>query len=335
MRPWGVSRPLLTHTAKLANYTRDMRQVLWVVWVGAVLALAQGGAWRSLAPMAVARQEVGVAVLEGKIYVAGGFLGNGATTAALEVYDPQTNRWTRLEAMPTAVNHPAAAGLDGRVYVMGGYRSGLSQPTDELQVYDPATGRWSQAAPMPSARGALSAAVIEGKIYAVGGASGRSLGDLAVYDPKANAWTMLPAMPNPRDHAGVAVVAGKLYVVGGRKDGVFDLKHLEVYDPKTGQWQVLPPMPTGRSGHMVAAVGNCIYSIAGEGNPRSVIGMFVEVEVYNVARNRWSSLRQMPVPKHGSVAVTLGEQIFLPAGATSASIDPVNTLDLFIPPRCD
>ena len=293
------------------------------VWVGlglvGWLALGQsgGGSWQTLALLSEPRQEVGVAEVNGEIYVAGGFLAGGETSDKLEAYAPAENRWRTLSPLPVAVNHPAAVGLNGKLYVLGGYQSpqGLAGPSNTVQVYDPATAAWSQAVPMPSARGGLTAVVLDGKIYAVGGAGGPSLGDFAVFDPGGNTWTALPAMLTPRDHTGAATIAGKIYVVGGRNQRSFTLNTLEVYDPQTRKWAALAPMPTGRSGHAVAALGNCLYAFGGEGNRQSPAGTFPQVEVYSVRTGKWSSLANMPTPRHGIAAATLSGKIYLPAGA--------------------
>jgi hypothetical protein len=44
--------------------------------------------WSTLAPMPTARQEVSVSVLDGKVFVIGGYDVNGQSTATVEVYDP-------------------------------------------------------------------------------------------------------------------------------------------------------------------------------------------------------------------------------------------------------
>ena len=84
-------------------------------------ALAESpGKWSTGAPMLSARSEVAVAVVAGKVYVAGGF-GGGVT---LEIYDPATNRWRHGAPVPRAVHHAAAVEMGGRLYVIGGYAGG-------------------------------------------------------------------------------------------------------------------------------------------------------------------------------------------------------------------
>lgn len=299
------------------------------------LGLSQGSSWKTLAPLSEARQEIGVAAAGGRIYVAGGFYANAATSDLFEAYDPVGNRWQRLEPLPIAVNHPGMAALDGKLYVLGGYRGpGLGRPTAAVQVYDPVSGRWSQKSPMPTARGGLIAVELGGRLYAVGGAAGASVGDFAVYDPATDRWSELPPMPTPRDHLAAGVIGGKIYVVGGRNQQSFTLKALEAYDPASGRWSSLPPMPTGRSGHAAAAVGSCLYVFGGEGNRNARSGVFAEVEAYNAATNIWKSLEPMPAPRHGIMAAVLSGRIYLPGGADVQGLGAVTTSDVFDPPGC-
>src|SRR5712692_9930747 len=162
-----------------------------LVAVSAPYGWAAGERWIPLALMNDPRQEVGVAELDGKIYVIGGYRGDTSTADTVEVYDTKTNRWRTVAPLPQALNHVAAVSVEGKIYAIGGLP--LTAATYE---YDPERDRWTAKAPMPTARGALAAVVIDGKIYAVGGA-GRSgaVADLEVYDPSTNTWRTLRPLP--------------------------------------------------------------------------------------------------------------------------------------------
>jgi hypothetical protein len=67
------------------------------------------GTWRTLAPMPTPRSEVAVAAVGGKIYVIGGFEGDGSTSDAVEVYDPATDTWTQAPSLPEPRHHTAAS----------------------------------------------------------------------------------------------------------------------------------------------------------------------------------------------------------------------------------
>src|SRR5687768_14076769 len=79
-----------------------------------------GGAWTALAPMLEARQEVCVAVVGGRVFVAGGLRTNGSTAATFESYDPATGAWTMLAPLPQPLDHCNAAAVGSRMFVLGG-----------------------------------------------------------------------------------------------------------------------------------------------------------------------------------------------------------------------
>src|SRR5262245_8812648 len=66
--------------------------------------------------MISARSETAAAVIDGLIYVPGGY-GN---ERALEVYNPTQDSWRSLAQMPEGRNHLMTTAHKGRVYVFGG-----------------------------------------------------------------------------------------------------------------------------------------------------------------------------------------------------------------------
>ena len=123
-------------------------------------------AWTPLAPMSCARNHTGGAVLDGKLYVAGGRPGN---QDCFEVYDPATNVWTRKAPMPTGRSGVAAAALGSCIYVFGG-EGNAADPNGifhEVEAYDPRTDAWTRLPPMAVGRHGIYAAVA-----AASGASG-------------------------------------------------------------------------------------------------------------------------------------------------------------------
>jgi hypothetical protein len=76
--------------------------------------------WSLLAPLPVPNSEIGVAELDGKIYVIGGYPGDRKTVATVQVYDSGTDKWQIAAPLPVPLNHVMAAGANGKVYVIGG-----------------------------------------------------------------------------------------------------------------------------------------------------------------------------------------------------------------------
>ena len=283
------------------------------------------GVWRSLPSLPTSRQEVGVAQLNGLVYVIGGLV-TGAATAAHEAFDTETGEWRVLDSLPTPLHHVAAAAVGGKIYSIGGFVGFTFNPVSSLLEYDPETDLWTARAPLPRARGALAAASIGDKIYAVGGdGPGGVSGQLTVYDPAADRWTELPPLPTPREHLAAAALGGKLFVIGGRVPGpVRNLAALEVFDPDAGEWESRTPMPTARSGLAAASFGELLLVFGGE-----IPGVFEQNEVYDPVADSWFELTPMPVPRHGIGAAVVGNRIIFPGGATVAGFQHTDVVDEF------
>jgi N-acetylneuraminic acid mutarotase len=295
------------------------------LWAGLVVVLwpafasdgqSGGGTWQKLAPMPTARQELATAVLNGKIYVLGGYDKDGDSTDTVEVYNPSTNTWASAHSIPTAQNHNSAAVAAGKLYSFGG-------ASTRTYVYDPLGDSWSEVATMNYGHASTPAVgVINDKIYVAGGVGGGNI-RLEVYDPVANTWTVRAPMSVPRNHCGGGVINGKFYVVGGR-DTAQSPTALEVYDPQSNAWATLPPMPTGRSGIGVGAVNGELYVIGGESTFSG------DVEAYNPVSNTWRQLPGMLAPRHGIWASVIGNRIYLAGGGNLEGFAATDWNDVFI-----
>lgn len=293
----------------------------------------QPNTWIRLAPVGEARQEVGVAELNGRIYFIGGFnRPNGRTGVAntVEAYDPKTDRWQFVAPLPETLHHTTAVSLGGFLYVIGGYNTLSFNPVSSAYRYDPATNTWTAIANLPTRRGALASVVLNGRIYAVGGNATSALGDLASYDPATNNWTQLAPMPTTREHIAAGVINGKIYVVGGRRPGNFTLNTNEEYDPATNSWRTRAPMPTGRSGHAAAVANNRLYVFGGEGNGSNPLGTFPQNESYDPVTDTWRSEVPMPTPRHGIGAATLDGIIYIPGGAPVLGFSVTDINEAFV-----
>lgn len=279
--------------------------------------------WTALAPLpAGPRQELGVAAVQQTVYAIGGFDGEGL----VEAYDVGADRWRPVASLPAPRNHVGAAALDGSVYSVGGFAGLGFQPTREVYRYDPGLDRWQEVAPLPTARGALAVVALNGGVHAIGGSGpGGSVARHDRYLPATDVWAELAplptfaARPGARNHLAAAVIDGRIYAVGGR--GGPDVPYLDRYDPESNAWEVLAPMPTARSGLAAVAIDGHLVAIGGEVNPAHPRRVFPQVEVYDPASNRWTSLDPMPVPRHGIGAAVVAGLIYVPGGAITAGFD--------------
>lgn len=131
--------------------------------------------WTPLAAMPAARGAGGTAVVDGKIYVAGGRFGAGfdsQKTPALEIYDPSTSAWSSSAPMPTPRGGVAGVEANGCLFVIGG-EGNYSDPRGlfvQNEAYDPRSDSWTSLSPMPTpTHGLVGAAFVNGLIHIPGG----------------------------------------------------------------------------------------------------------------------------------------------------------------------
>ena len=224
--------------------------------------------WTSAEPLLLPRSGGGAAVIDGKLYVVGGFNYTGlGDVDNLDRYDPATG-WTSLAPMLFRLRQMSVAAIDGKLYVAGGTADALQRNVDTLQVYDPSSG-WELKAPMPTAHAAMGAGVIDGKLYVPGGTVGsfddaQAVGTLAVYDPVSDRWSTLAPMPRVKARAAVAVINRKLYVIGGAVE-IFGPAEAMVYgyDPDTDTWTEQTPILTARYGMGVGVIDGRLHVVGG------------------------------------------------------------------------
>ena len=92
--------------------------------------------WHEKTEMSVPKADHSTSVINGKIYVMGGYLKEGKkykTLSTIEIYDPATDHWTQESDMLIGKSGHATEVVDGHIYIFGG------GPPTSVQVYDPRT----------------------------------------------------------------------------------------------------------------------------------------------------------------------------------------------------
>jgi N-acetylneuraminic acid mutarotase len=319
---------------------------LWltVALVMILIPLAAGaqapGRWLKLAPFPDPAEELYGVAAGGKFYVFGGLAPGWVPRGLTFEYDPATDKWLKKKPMALPSHHVAVVELNGKIYAFGGFVLPASGPAawvpiDNAWEYDPAADAWKALAPMPTKRGSPVAAAVGGRIYVIGGATThpgspepavhparphRSVGTVEEYDPATNTWRARSSMPTARNHAAIGAVNNKIYVLGGRIGAAFvgvssptDL--VEEYDPATDQWGAIRArMPTPRSAVAWGVHAGRIYVAGGEVQGPQFMAAFRALEAYEPATNRWITLPQMPIPRHGLAGGAIGNRLHLVSG---------------------
>ena len=224
--------------------------------------------WTNLAPLPERLHHFGIAALNGRIYVTGGYTGEDfdIDNKAVYMFNPQARRqaaWKRLADMPSERAAHASVVAGGLLYVVGGV--GTTDPS-AIWTYNPGTNSWDASrAHLPTLREHITAAVVNNKIYVISGRwSFNNMNTVEEYDPATNMWTAKAPIPTARSGITSAVLDGKIHVTGG--EDLFSsntyYQH-EVYDPVTNSWATLPRMPTSRHGLASGAADGRWFVIGG------------------------------------------------------------------------
>ncbi len=122
----------------------------------------------------------GMVVVDGRIYLAGGFIPAGdetqeasrRTSRWTHRFDPKTNQWTRLPDLPARREYTRATSSGHSVYVLGGAVQGRpTLPSADVYLLDVSQSplQWRTVPPMTVARSHLSVGVVGSQLIAAGG----------------------------------------------------------------------------------------------------------------------------------------------------------------------
>jgi hypothetical protein len=205
--------------------------------------------FRPAPPMSTPRAgHVAVSLSDGRVLVAGGWTGQGATASA-EVYDPATGRWTPVGDMADARESLMAVSLpDGRVLITGG--SGGVDDLASAEVFDPAASTFSAVGPMRTNH-YLVTALADGRVLVTGGqdAAGEILSTAEIFDPATGQFRPTGEMATPRvKHAAALLPDGRVLILGGSGARSYPGRYAstEIFDPTTGAFSPGPNMQWGR-----------------------------------------------------------------------------------------
>ena len=313
--------------------------LVWVSLTGAVVAVTSTdghaaenvevlGSWGVGTDMPTPRTEITSAVLDGTVFVAGGFPISGGHTDLVEAYDITADSWSQVRPLPVELDHAGAASVGGKIYVVGGYLNfGQGIMSSGTYEYDPGADTWTARSPMPLARAAAATIELDGLIYVLGGVGPQPTVAL-VYDPSADSWLQLAPMSSEREHLTAAAVGSVIYVAGGRQNFGQNVATMEAYTPATNSWQLLTPMPTARGGLASAAIAGRVHVVGGEDlTPGG--GTFSEHEVYDPQTNSWLKAAPLPTSRHGLTAQPFNNELFVIAGGPQPALSVSGAVEIF------
>ncbi|EAR01118.1 putative secreted protein [Maribacter sp. HTCC2170] len=136
------------------------------------------GIWTSLTDAPRARDHFAAAIINDKLYAAGGRLTSTAngyfepTIPEVDVYDFATSTWSTLPAVqniPTPRGGASAVNFNDKLLVIGGEIGGQTQALAITEEYDPNTDTWTSAASLNSPRHGTQVIVSGNGVFMVAG----------------------------------------------------------------------------------------------------------------------------------------------------------------------
>ena len=225
--------------------------------------------WETRTPLPAPTHHAAAAVIEGRLYVVGGYSGGRVSWTPLRTvyeYDEARSSWATRAPLRQARGGLAVVALGGRLHAVGGSGDSASAAHE---VYEPIPDRWTDAPPMPTARDHLAAVAFQGKLWAMGGRTsfvGTQFATVEIFDPAANRWSTGTPLPTARGGLAAAVLGDRVYVFGGEAPlRIFSAN--EMWEVAGNRWLGKDPMRTPRHGIGAAAVGNRIYVPGGGMQP--------------------------------------------------------------------
>lgn len=276
----------------------------------------QKNTWRQRADMLTPRESAQAAVVDGIIYVFGGYsakdnkIESMKLTVSVEAYDPESGTWIRKQDMPISRLYFGLSVVGGKIYLIGGSEGigeGHERRMDRVDIYDPATDTWIEGPKMPTRRIPGGVEVVNDRIYAIGGygwppdaTGGPYLTVIEEYNAITRQWREKNDMLELRLGFAPIVVRDEIYLIGGFVVGVVSkwFATVDVYNPQTEAWSDIPALPMPLIPFNVSAVRGKIYVFGGyrEGGQHfSDVLMFNTgfraVEASGKSFTRWGELK--------------------------------------------
>jgi N-acetylneuraminic acid mutarotase len=296
---------------------RPIAVALAVLCAGAFIgALASAGGattpaagWERAASLSQRRSYAAAATIGGRIYVAGGMVGEtGRPLATVSRYDPRRDAWTTLAPLPTPTRSAAGTAFDGRFVVAGGTTAAGNVAT--VVALDPRGGGWRRLASLPAPRFNHRLVALGGRLYALGGYdAGRERRDVYVYEPAANSWLRGTPLPRPVHAFGAVAFHGELWIVGGRR-GEQVLREVWILDPRTGRWRAGPALPKPMELLGLAVDGDRLHAVEES-----------TYQVYDASNGRWRIGPSPGVRRHALEAFAVAGSLYAVGGCTTALRD--------------
>ncbi len=284
------------------------------------------GAWTATASLPLARESMGAAVHNGRLYLAGGYDTNPVPLANVAPFnaDGTLGPWQTMTSLPAPRDWTHMVTQDGWLYLLGGYTNSAQSTVYRAAITDGSqgtVGAFAATTPLPSARSGHAAVAAAGHLYLLGGSGAGLLQD--VYeapvgpDGTLGPWSAAGAFSTARSgHAAVAC-GGYLYVLGGF-DGAARRADVQVAalsaSGTVGPWAGTTGFNGGRERHAALCHGGYLYVLGGfDGAARRADVQLAAINPDGTV-GAWTAGPPLPAARSGLAAVVQDGQLYVAGG---------------------
>uniref|UniRef100_A0A4W4HFL8 BACK domain-containing protein n=1 Tax=Electrophorus electricus TaxID=8005 RepID=A0A4W4HFL8_ELEEL len=165
--------------------------------------------WRLVHPLDQCLSGHAASVLNGEIFISGGFDCRFQCLVSMLLYHPDKGTMCLADMSQSRAQHCMETFQD-YLYVAGGVSAADGQLVDQLacEFYDPVGDIWAAIMPMSVPHVSAASAVLEGKIYILGGYSQKDYSDTKLvhrYDTATQHWETMCGTPGPNTYVATCV----------------------------------------------------------------------------------------------------------------------------------
>lgn len=195
--------------------------------------------WKLTSPMKINRRYCNVGLLDGKIWVVGGFTEKNkieSPTNSVEIYDPLTNRWVDAPPLAYPCAEVVAGIINERLYVA---YSNHERNENFMQSIAPGEKNWRTEVAPPYPIYQTDGCVYENSFFIMIPAVG-----LISFDTSSGTWKSdhkkYPGRQAPRA-AALTTFKNEIWVISGTD--IENEQNVRTYNPKEKQWKEKEPLP--------------------------------------------------------------------------------------------
>jgi N-acetylneuraminic acid mutarotase len=279
--------------------------------------------WRLVSRMPSSNHDLSAAVVDGRLYIAGGMTWDWGVPAKNHFFDelwalePKNWTWSIVTKFSQPRVYCSTAAFEGRVWIVGGdviEPDGKRVTTTRVEVFDPRTGQLTKAPELPYAIPAPLTLAAGGRLWVVGSRNRDERGQMASIGAGESEWRKEPEALHHMWALAGAALDDKIYVCVPNTG-------LSVFDPTTKQWTVIPGPSKARSAQVAAWRGE-IWIMGG-----TDVVDWSETRIYHPATRTWRTGPSIPARIAWGAAGVLEDQLVVAGGATPRNTPEGRTFD--------